>query len=37
MTHHMMKNHELIQIWVNLKSKPHQLQEEASIKLYEYL
>lgn len=33
----MLKNHELTQIWVSLKSKMHQVQEEASIKLYEYL
>ena len=34
---HMLKNHELTQIWVSLKSKMHQVQEEASVKLFEYL
>ena len=34
---HMLKNHELTQIWVSLKSKMLQVQEEAAIKLYEYL
>ena len=33
----MLKNHELTQIWVSLKSKMLQVQEEAAIKLYEYL
>ena len=34
---HMLKNHELTHIWVSLKSKMLQVQEEASVKLYEYL
>ena len=34
---HLMKNHELTQIWVSLKSKMLQVQEEAALKLYEYL
>ena len=34
---HMLKNHELTQIWISLKSKMIQVQEEASMKLFEYL
>ena len=33
----MLKNHELTQIWISLKSKMIQVQEEASMKLFEYL
>jgi hypothetical protein len=33
----ILRNHELTQIWVSLKSKNVQVQEEASLKLFEYL
>jgi hypothetical protein len=33
----MVKNIELNQIWLNLRSRNVQVQEEASVKLFEYM